>query len=84
MIIHIYNTRSLGGYILRNCCCLVTKPCLILLQPHGLQPCQAPLSQGFPRQEYWSGLHFLLQGLNFVPTQGSNLCLLLGRQILYH
>ena len=23
---------------------------------------QAPLSKGFPRQEYWSGLHFLLQG----------------------
>ena len=25
--------------------------------------CQAPLSMGFPRQEYWSGCHFLLQGL---------------------
>ena len=24
--------------------------------------CQAPLSMGFPRQEYWSGLPFLLQG----------------------
>ena len=23
---------------------------------------QDPLSMGFPRQEYWSGLHFLLQG----------------------
>ena len=30
---------------------------------------QAPLSMGFPRQESWSGLHFLLQGI--VPTQGS-------------
>ena len=27
------------------------------LQTHGL-PCQAPLSVGFPRQEYWSGLPF--------------------------
>ena len=27
-------------------------------QPHGLQPCQAPLSLGFPRQEYWGGLPF--------------------------
>ena len=24
---------------------------------------QAPLSMGFPGQEYWSGCHFLLQGL---------------------
>ena len=35
--------------------------------------CQA-LSMGFSRQEYWSWLHFLLQGI-FL-TQGSNLCLL--------
>ena len=31
---------------------------------------QAPLSMGFSRQEYWSGLHALLQGI--FPTQGSN------------
>ena len=37
--------------------------------------CQAPLSMGFPRQEYWSGLPFLLQGI--FPSQGSNLRLLL-------
>ena len=43
---------------------------------------QAPLSMKLPRQEYWSGCHFLLQGI--VPTQGSNLHLLLGKQILYH
>ena len=35
---------------------------------------QALLSTGLSRQEYWSGLHFLLQGI--FPTQGSNLCLL--------
>ena len=36
----------------------------------------APLSTGFSRQEYWSGLpcHALLQGI--FPTQGSNPCLL--------
>ena len=40
---------------------------------------QAPLSMGFPMQEFWSGLHALLQGI-FL-TQGPNLhC----RQILYH
>ena len=31
---------------------------------------QAPLSIGFPRQEYWNGCHFLLQGI--FPTQGLN------------
>ena len=46
---------------------------------------QAPLSMGFSRQQYWSGLHFLLQGI--FPTQGSNPCLLIsciGWQVLYH
>ena len=41
---------------------------------------QAPLSMWFSRQGYWSGRHFLLQGI--FPTQGS--CLLLDRWILYH
>ena len=38
--------------------------------------CQVPPPMGFSRQEYWSGCHFLLQGI--FPTQGSNrnlLCL---------
>ena len=35
---------------------------------------QAPLSMGFPRQEYWAGCHSLLQGI--FPNQGSNPCLL--------
>ena len=34
---------------------------------------QAPLSMEFSRQEYWSGLLSLLQGI--FPTQGSNPCL---------
>ena len=32
--------------------------------------CQAPLSMGLSRQEYWSGCHFLLQGI--FPTQELN------------
>ena len=42
----------------------------------SLQPVahQAPLSMRFPRQEYWSGLPSLLQGV--FTTQGSNPCLL--------
>ena len=42
---------------------------------------QAPLSMGFSRQEYWSGLPFLLQGI-FL-TQGLNPGLLHCRQIPY-
>ena len=37
---------------------------------------------GISRQEYWSGLHALLQGI--VPTQRLNLGLLYYRQIFYH
>ena len=32
------------------------------LQPQGLSSHQAPLSMGFPRQEYWSGLPFPFPG----------------------
>ena len=42
---------------------------------------QAPQSMGFSRQEYWSGLHFLLQGI--FPTQGSNPGFPHCRQVLY-
>ena len=50
--------------------------CPTLCDPVGCRP-QAPLSVEFSRQEYWSGLHSLLQRI--FPTQGSNprlLCLL--------
>ena len=43
---------------------------------------QAPLSLGFSRQEYWSGLPALLQGI--FQTQGSNLGLPHCRQVLCH
>ena len=44
--------------------------------------CQAPLSMGFSRQEYWSGLPCPLQGI--FPIQGWNPGLPHCRQILYH
>ena len=44
--------------------------------------CQTPLSMGFPGKNSGVGCHFLLQGI-FL-TQGLNLHLLFGRQILYH
>ena len=46
---------------------------------------QASLFMEFSRQEYWSGLHTLLQG-TFL-TQGSSPCSYIsciGRQVLYH
>ena len=42
-----------------NCCCLVTKSCLIdsFATPWTIAH-QAPLSMGFSRQGYWGGLPF--------------------------
>ena len=36
---------------------LVAKSCLTLVTPWTVA-CQAPLSMGFPRQDYWNGLPF--------------------------
>ena len=44
--------------------------------------CQAPLSVGFSRQEYWSGL--LCPPPAIFSTLGSNPCLLHCRKTLYH
>ena len=60
---------------------LVTKSFLTLATPCTVAH-QGPLSTGFPRQEYWSGLPFSSQGI--FPTQGLNLGHLHYRQILYH
>ena len=47
-------------------CLLVSVICSVMsdsLRPHGLYVArQAPLSMGFSRQEYWSGLPFLVPG----------------------
>ena len=43
---------------------------------------QAPLSMGFSRREYWSGLPF--PSPKDLPDQGSNPGLLHCRQMLYH
>ena len=54
-----------------NCVHVLSCP---TLRPCGLLPCQAPLSVGFPRQEYWSGLPFPSPG--HLPDPG----ILPGRQ----
>ena len=61
-------------------CILVAQSCLTLCDPMGYIAHQAPLSVGFSRQEYWSGLPF---PSGIFPTQGLNPGLLYWRQILY-
>ena len=51
--------------------CSVAPTCLTLRNPMDCIAHQASLSTDFSRQEYWSGLPFLIQGI--FPTQGSNL-----------
>ena len=46
---------------------LVSLSCPILVTP-GTVPHQAPLSMGFPKQEYWSGLPF--PSLEDLPEPG--------------
>ena len=59
---------------------LVAKLYLTLAIPQTVA-CQAPLSMGFSRREYWVGCHFHLQRI--FQSQESNLALLHCRQILY-
>ena len=59
---------------------LVAQSCQILVTPWTVAH-QAPLSMGFSRQEYWSGLPFPSPGI--VPTQESNLGVLHCRQMIY-
>ena len=54
----IKSQRSLQSH----CVCLVTKPCLTLCDPPWTVALQAPLSMGFSRQEYCSGLPFPTPG----------------------
>ena len=39
------------------CCCLVTQSCQTVCDPMDLA-CLAPLTMGFSRKEYWSGVPF--------------------------
>ena len=53
----------------KYCCCDALSHVWLFASPWTVAH-QAPLSMGFARQEYWSGLHLLLQEI-FL-TQGSN------------
>ena len=52
-----------------QCMCAPSRSRVRLFETPWTVALQAPLSMGFSRQEYWSGLHFLLQGI--LLTQGS-------------
>ena len=47
-----------NGLLKINACSLVAKSCLTLFATQWTVALQAPLSMGFSRQEYWSGLPF--------------------------
>ena len=49
-------------YCCRVCVCAKLLSCVQLFATVGAIACQAPLSMGFSRQEYWSGLPFLSPG----------------------
>ena len=60
------------------CVCACMHACSVVtdsLQCHGLAH-QAPLSMGFPRQEYWSGCHFLLQEGTTCTYSPCHLCII--------
>ena len=59
--------RFLANWI--YCCGLALSPVQCFAIPWAVAR-QAPLSMGFPRQEYRVGCHLLFQGI--FPTQGSN------------
>ena len=55
-------------------CCVLSHFSCILFFTLWTVVCQAPLSMGFPREEYWSGYHFLLEGIfaNFARREGTS------------
>ena len=51
-------THAISAFQAFTCyCCLLTKSCLTLATPWNVAY-RAPLSMGFPRREYWSGVPF--------------------------
>ena len=63
------NATDLYIYCVCVCVCKSLSHVQLFLIPWTIAR-QAPLSVEFPRQEYWSGCHSLLQGI--FPTQGLN------------
>ena len=71
MYVSVYTHIHICAYAV---CCLVSKSCQILLQPHGLLPTRILCPWDFPGKNSGVDCHFLLQGI--FPTKGLNLYLL--------
>ena len=69
-----------------GCSCLVSTSCPTLFANPWTVARQAPLSKGFSRQEYWSGLPYPYLGEipNSEMNPGMELISCIDRQILYH
>ena len=66
------------------CVCWVTVMPDYFVTP-WTEACKAPLSLELPRQEYWSGCHFVHQGIFLTRDRTHVSCVsCIGRQILYH
>ena len=78
------DSKIIGYFFIHNTMVVVVQllNCVWLLSRYGLLSCQAPLSMGFSRQEYWRGLPFPSSG--DLPDPWSNPHLLHCRQILIH
>ena len=65
------------------CCSLVTNSYPTFLRPPRAVAHQAPLTMGFPRQEYWSGLPFpyLLIGQPLFPAKRNCMTCYIGNMV---
>ena len=61
---YFFSPQNHCGQRLKSVSCSVLSDSL---WPHELQPCQAPLSVAFPRQEYWGGLPCPDPGITLAP-----------------
>ena len=79
----MFNVTNISKVNQCFCCCSVIKLCPTLCDLVAYKACQVPLSMGFPRQEYWSGLSF---SFSKGPSWPKNRTCVssTGRQILYH
>ena len=80
--LNIQKTKLMASSPILRGCVLSRFSCVCLFVTPWTVAHQAPLSMGFCRQEYWSGLSFPSPGI--FPTQRSNPGLLHCRHILHH
>ena len=94
IFVHTWSRKnSQKSYALWVCLQVYFEPCVLshfshvwLFATPWTVACQAPLSMGFSRQEYWSGLPFLPPGdlpyPEIEPASLTSICI--GRWVLYH